>query len=371
MHIPLDSVVALAHFSHTEESLAKAVKLLESVSSWSEWLKHVELHGLSGLINEHVATYDLPISETTITELRALSLRHRLAAKARYQTLVNVNRVFEENGVSYLALKGTALLPMIYQKDELRPMRDMDLLVATEQENTAAECLREIGFHLPDMHESKYMRDMHQLPNATKTVNGFTVSIELHHDAYTRETKGHMYFPSAQTDLQEVKWQDLSFKTLEDVKMLHQVCRHMESLHPGALLKLINVMDVIGHSERVLNNGNWHRVEQEYPHVINSLRCLHVYTPLPESLQQAVGKLSDQPVKNTGEIMGSLRSSILSKNKPLKQRLKLLLRPSDWWLHLYYNVDPERSLFMVKFFRHPLRVSLWLWRRVYSGFLSG
>jgi len=262
-------------------------------------------------------------------------------------------------------------MPMMYGESQLRPMRDMDLLVPAESEEKSADCVREIGFHLPNSQPNKYMKDMHQLPNATKKVNGFTVSVELHRDGYTRETDGHLNFPQKTEQRQEVVWGDLRFYTFEDVKMLNQVSRHLEGLHTGALLKLINVMDVVGLAERVLENGMWTRLEQEYPHVINTLRCLHMHTPLPQSLQQAVGNLPTKKMAHVGEIMVSLSASILANNKPLKQRLKLLLRPSDWWLHLYYNVDPQKSLFGVKFFRHPVRVFTWLWRRLASRLLGG
>ena len=37
----------------------------------------------------------------------------------------------------------------------------------------------------------------------------------------------------------------------------------------------------------------------------------------------------------------------------LAERLQLLFRPSDWWLHLYYGVDPDKSLFWVKLPQWP------------------
>jgi len=371
MHKPLDSVVALAHFSLSDGRATQAKSLLENVSNWRAWIGQVETHGLSGFVIKHIREHDLPIPPDTLVGLRALSIRHKLAAQARYQALQQIDEVFIRNEVPYLALKGVALMPMIYHDAVLRPMRDMDLLVPASHEDKAADCVREVGFHLPQSQPNKYMKDMHQLPNATKKVNGFTVSVELHRDGYTRETDGSLAYPPA-AQMQQVVWQDLRFDTFEDVKMLNQVCRHMEGLHTGAVLKLVNVMDVVGLAERVRQRpDNWQRLKKEYPHVLTSLRCLHLYTPLSEDLQQAVGNMPNNTIAGVGEIMVSMRSSILSRNKPWKQRLKLLLRPSDWWLHLYYNVDPQKSLLWVKFIRHPLRVSSWLWRRLYSRILGG
>lgn len=370
MHTPLPSVSALARFSFSPEELEHACFALKGEKNWQAWIDQIELHALSGFVNQHLADYDLPIPEELHLPLKALKARHTAAANARYQTLCEINEVFTENDIPFLGLKGAALMPYLYKEGYLRPMRDMDLLLPNSVLNKAADCLRDIGFDLPDAQPSKFMRDMHQLPNATKTVNGFVSSVELHRDGISREVTGHYYYPNSEQSIQQIQWRDLRFNALEDVQMLHQVTKHLEGLHSGAILKLINVMDVIGLAEHVRKTGQWQRLEKEYPHVINTLRCLHLLTPLSEELQRQVAPLPKKAPEGVGRIMGSLRSALLDKIS-IKQKLTQLLSPSDWWLHLYYNVDPSKNLWWVKLVRHPLRVSNWLLRRVYSGLLGG
>jgi len=91
MHKPLESVVALAHFTLQEESLHNAKALLEQESNWDRWLKHVELHGLSGFAAKHIREHKLPVPKSTVIGLGALVIRHKQAAKARYQTLYKVS----------------------------------------------------------------------------------------------------------------------------------------------------------------------------------------------------------------------------------------------------------------------------------------
>jgi len=346
MSPPLPSIVALARFTFTQAELDHAAQALMAETDWQEWINQVELHGLSGFVNKHLADYDLPIPNELRLPLKALKTRHTAASEARFEALKQINEVFVKNDIPYLGLKGAALI------------------------NQAADCLREIGFDLPTEQPSKFMRDMHQLPNATKTVNGFLCSVELHRDGISREVVGHFYYPKSDQHLQQINWDGLSFASLEDVQMLHQVTRHLEGLHSGAVLKLINVMDVIGLASHIEQSGQWSRLEKEYPHVINTLKCLHLLTPLPENLQNAAEPLSNKPVQGVGEIMVSLRSALFS-NTNVKKKLNLLLSPSDWWLYLYYNVDPKKSLWWIKAIRHPLRVSNWLLRRIYSGLVGG
>ena len=370
MHTPLSSVVALARFELVGDHLLHAQQVLSQETDWQEWINQIELHGLSGFVNKHMVEHDLPIPDALRLTLKALKARHKAASQARYQSLTEIDQKFKENGIPYVALKGAALMPYLFKEGHMRPMRDMDLLLPTSVEAQAADCLRSLGFDLPETQPSKYMRDMHQLPNATKTVNGLVSSVELHRDGISREVSGHFYYPESASSFQTIKWGDLEFQALEDVQMLHQVTKHLEGLHSGAVLKLINVMDVIGLAEHVRVTGQWARLEQEYPHVINTLRCLHLLTPLPDELQQQVGKLPNRTPSGVGQIMGSLRSALLEK-KSVIEKIKPLLLPSDWWMYLYYNVNPNKSLLWIKLVRHPLRVSNWLLRRVYSGLLGG
>ncbi len=367
---PLTSVVALARFELVGEYLDAAISALAQESDWQEWVNQVELHGLSGIINKHLYDHDLPIPDLVVDALLALKERHILASKMRYQALREIDACFQKHQVDYIALKGSALVPHIYRQGFLRPMRDMDILVRRDDQVIAANALRELGYDLPDTQPSKFMHDMNQLPNATKTIEGLISSIELHLDGISREVKGHLYYPESADSVQRLSWGTISSKALEDILMLHQVSRHLEGLHPNAILKLINVMDVIALANHVQSTGQWNRLVKEYPHVINTLRCLHLLTPLPVNLQQAVELLPCREVKQVGQIMGSL-TSIFFVKETLRVRLKRLFLPSDWWMHLHYNVDPNRSLIWVKLIRHPLKVSNWLLRRAYSWVLGG
>ncbi|RBP53499.1 nucleotidyltransferase family protein [Arenicella xantha] len=370
MHIPLTSVAALAQFNIDSEGREHVRDLLLNVQDWQEWIDQVEIHGLSGFSNKHVTELHLPVPEALNAPLKALKMRHVAAAKARHKALQEIDAVFKRENLPYVALKGAALAPHLYGDAYLRPMRDMDLLVPRADLNRSGELLREIGYSMPDAQPSRFMRDMHQLPNATKTIDGFICSVELHHDGISREVPGHLYYPSNAAHMQTIEWDGLTFSALDDVRMLHQVARHLEGLHPSATLKLINVMDVIGLALKVLEAGRFDQLRSEFPHVINTLRCLHLLTPLPPQLLAELAPMPIKIVAGVGQIMGSLRNA-LNVKRPMSERLTLLFRPSDWWLHLYYGVDPDRSLFMVKWVRHPLRVANWLSRRIFSALLGG
>ncbi len=370
MYKPFDSVIVLAQFELDAAAQARAAELLADVLSWKAWLDQVEVHGLSGFAAKHIQAYDLPVPKATRLSIAALNVRHKSAAAARHKALCEISAAFAKESLSWLALKGAALMPLLYQQPQLRPMRDMDILMPRTQLQKAAEIMRDLGYNLPKEQPSKFMRDMHQLPNASKMVDGFLISVELHSDGISREVPGHFYFPEDPAQIQTVDWQGLRVPALVNPTFVHQVSKHLEGLHSDATLKLINVMDVIGFAHYILERGEFDDLAQQYPNLLNTLRVLHSYTPLPAPLQDRVGDLPDQPIQGVGEIMGSLRNAMLGKHS-LRKRLSLLFNPSDWWLYLYYNVHPKHSLLWVKCVRHPLRLANWFSRRLFSRVMGG
>lgn len=367
---PPESVTALAHFSLSGPLLVAARRELGQVEDWQQWLAQLELYGVSALAFKHVGEHSLSVPLQILIALRALALRHRAAADARYQVMQELLIEFATHQIPLVALKGVALAPMIYPADELRPMRDIDVLVPNHLEPQAAGVLRQMGFELPDTQPTKFMRASHQLPNATKTVNGFTVSVEVHHDALTQNVPEHLLYEDVQPFLQTVQWRDLQLLTLGHEQMLHQVSRHLEGLHPGAVLKLVNVLDVVMYSETFIDEIDWGAIKKSYPHVINTLKCLHMIVPLSAPLQAKAGGVPASRPDGVGVIMRPL-TAIINKHNPLRKQLRLLFAPSDWWLHLYYNREPDKSLLMVKMIRHPLRVCGWLAQRLHSRLLGG
>ena len=362
----------LARLELSEQQAKNLVPELSVLQDWAGFLRQAELYAISGLILKHVRQHDLPIPSGSLLALKALGLRHRAAAGARYLLMQDLCAAFATNDIPFIALKGFALAPVIYPEVGLRPMRDIDILVPRHKEQLAATTLRQIGFDLPEEQPTKFMRDSHQLPNATKKVKGFIISVEIHHDALSRDVPDSLFYEQVFSLTQIVKWRELEFDMLGHEQMLHQVTRHLEGLHPGAVLKLINVMDVVLYSEQFIDEIDWRLIKNKYSHVINALKCLHLIHPLSEKLQTTINgkQLAQSELSGVGSIMQPL-SQIFSKRRSYSEQFSLLFAPSDWWLHLYYNVDPDRSLWWVKFLRHPFTIIIWLGKRLFSRILGG
>lgn len=352
------------------EGPSACAEVFADVQDWPSFLRQAELYAVAPLLFDAVQQSGFGMPTQDLLSLRALVMRHRAAADARYQLMSELLPALSNAQIPVMALKGIALAPLVFERDDLRPMRDIDLLVPTEQQWQAGEVLRELGFELPEAQPSKFMRDTHQLPNATKTVGGFTISVEIHHDALSRDVPGHMRYADVESGLQIVPWRELEMPTLGHEQMLQQVCRHLSGLHPGAVLKLVNVLDVVLYAEKFRAEIDWPNMLREHPHVINTLRCLHYIVPLSAELQSCIQGVTTKPLNGVGESMQPL-TSISGARVGFTKKLHMLFAPPDWWMHLYYNIDPARSLWLTKMLRHPWAVSQWIFKRLKSGALGG
>ena len=100
-------------------------------------------------------------------------------------------------GIGWVALKGVALAWRDYPAPELRPMRDIDLLVARADVLRAAEVLAAVGFVMPQADEradaaavAEALRQDKHLPPLEHA--GLGVTLELHH-ALSDAPKRHGY----------------------------------------------------------------------------------------------------------------------------------------------------------------------------------
>lgn len=360
----------LSRLAISENDFNALAPRLAAVDDWALFLQDAEMKAIAPLLYRHFQQHGYQPPGATMLSLRALALRHSAAADARYQLMGELLPAFQQAEIPLVALKGLALAADIYPSDELRPMRDIDVLVPRRRLAAAGELLRELGFDLPLAQPSKFMRDSHQLPNATKTVNGFTISVEVHHDALSRDVPGHLRYEDVAHNLRNVPWRELTMATLGHEHMLHQVARHLAGLHPGAVLKLVNVLDVVLYAEKYRAEIDWQLIADQYSHVINTLKCLHYITPLSAALQQQIGGVSNKAINGVGETMQAFTLIAAARASPL-QKLAMLLSPPDWWLHLYYNVSPEKSLLMTKILYHPMAATGWALKRLWSRVLGG
>ena len=153
------------------------------MSSWAEY------HGLSPVVYRHLHALEIGIPKISLSELRAISLRHRAYSKARIIALLDIAEAFRAAGIEFVVLKGMALAHSIYPKPEMRTMSDIDLLVGTKEACYAQGMFEGIGFVSPGNPQKlmRVARSHHHLPLLRRYQEGLEVNVEIHHDALSRD----------------------------------------------------------------------------------------------------------------------------------------------------------------------------------------
>lgn len=134
----------------------------------------------------------LEIAEKTADAPR----RHALHALGQARAAVRATRLLRDNGIEALALKGVALAFRHYPEPQLRPMRDIDLLLRPDQVQAAQRLLlRAPGYRQPEWAGRYGIEYGHQLPEIEDRENH--TLIELHHRINARGWKQEPQFVEA------------------------------------------------------------------------------------------------------------------------------------------------------------------------------
>ena len=158
-----------------------------------EWLALDEMavqHRLQPLLNSRV-TAQLPVPTAVREGWKQATRNTALVALAQRGELFEVVRLLRSEGIETIALKGAWLAWNGWPEPELRPMRDIDLLVGQPaQAQVAWDILRDTGWTLGKPHEGA--ADGKELPELI-SANG--IALEIHRALWERAEEVHRPMP--------------------------------------------------------------------------------------------------------------------------------------------------------------------------------
>lgn len=355
-----------AYINLNSTSKSRFIELASDISDWDDLITQAESAALSALLYAHLNMCEITIPDVTAITFKALLARHTRSNRERTMALKEILDKFNEEKIDSILLKGMALINTLYDSHFQRPMGDIDILVKQNQALLAQDSLRDIGFRAGDRKQG-YLFDHHHLPVATRSVRGMLIQIEIHHDALSGDATSAMPFDAVRNNAISILIDGRKFNTLSHIDMLRHLCHH--TFEPCDKIKLGAISDIYGYSMKYFEEIDWNNISSNHKIIVNTLRCLHFLTPLPDKLSEEIGKPVCSSPDGVGKGFPPL-STILNKNSALSTKFKKLLFCSEWWLHIFYLVPPEKSLFLVKTIRHPVRVCFWIARRAFANLKS-
>ncbi|MEL6737833.1 MAG: nucleotidyltransferase family protein [Pseudomonadota bacterium] len=186
--LPRDTLLALC--AGAGESVSESDWHALSPEQW-EWVQNrARAYRLLPLLHAAFARQpDWPVPDTV---QEAALESHRMwvfRSLIMQQALIEIGELFDAHRIPYAALKGASLSLEFYAEPALRPMRDLDIMVAPDMAEHAYSILQEAGYS-KEPGKGDYGLDFaHHLP---LLANKNRVFLELHHRIAPREWSGSL-----------------------------------------------------------------------------------------------------------------------------------------------------------------------------------
>ncbi len=358
---PIKNVLLHSAYTHNQTVCASQLtKASQTVTDWTGITNQAESHGLGPLLYNHIQAGTIQPPAAIKRELQGLFLRHRHANQVRAKVLGQILAAYHTANIKVLVLKGAALAQLSYPHPGLRPMRDMDLLVAPHQVRQAQTILTELGFVAPlpadDTLPSKH------LTSASLHTQGMQVSVEIHHNLFHDNYVTSLTTETLTSDPLLFSLPDGSIAyTLGYQDMLWHLCHHIANIaHP---FRYIWLADITGFAETCADKIDWTFIKQHYPRILNILDLFHKVIPLSNTLQQTAGLQPSRPTQGLEtqglglEFAGWPRYSLAQqKSKGHKRIISDTLFPPEWWLRLYYGTGSGAAHLWTRWGRHPWHI---------------
>jgi Uncharacterised nucleotidyltransferase len=325
---------------------------LATVPSFDELVTAAEQHSMEPLVLAHIERTGLAIPTAFRARLRARRTQHAHAAAVRARVVADVVCALTQAGVPFLVLKGAALASLVYGDPRLRPMRDVDLLIRKADAGRALDVLIRCGFRpggtvVPSRH--------HHLQAMSKTLEGATVTIELHHELLAPTP---FVEPRDYDDLirrsQPFQWAKMTCRTLGREDMLWHVYAHafvINPLHPGAM-RLLSVADLAHATEAWIDQIDWAQLWRQYARLP---RALHVLQDLVPWSPHVAAVLREQVARP----MSAVRVYPIDSDIDWSVRLiPDVLWPPEWWFRMRYGITEWPRSVWFRVVGHPAHLAL-------------
>ncbi|MDY6932266.1 MAG: nucleotidyltransferase family protein [Halobacteriota archaeon] len=334
-----------------DETTLKKVK--ESISSDLDWeyiIKNGAEHGILPLLHLNLSKLDKEcgISEKVLDYLRKQYNVNVAKNLTYYEELGKVLRVFKDEGIGTIVLKGAALAETVYGDIGLRPFSDVDLLIKKENLPEAKKILTDMGYKLdeevsPEKYNEEYGCDLYFAGKRNIIEIHWDILRKLGSDRFMRIDIRDIWERARPASISGV---DTLIMSPED-QLLH-LCIHLPKHRYNRLIWLCDILEVVRH------------YDIEWDQIIRSSEVYktkaHMYYGLqfsdemlgPEVPPEVLRKLRPNPLERM--MVRPVLKDVLSEDRrimPIFNLMKLLLidRHSDRMRYLWiYIFPPVESL---------------------------
>jgi hypothetical protein len=177
-------ILSCLRITPNEKEVQQIEELSRAKIGWPDFMRWVDHHRVAPLVYQNLRRYGgsgVPAPAMSALRSRFESNAHRSLVNAT--ELVRLYKLFQQNGIAFIPLKGSVLALQVYGNLAMRHAGDIDLLVAPSQEELADRLLqisyRRIvpGFRLSPSQRRRFLRYMHHFEYLHDQGN---LRVELH-----------------------------------------------------------------------------------------------------------------------------------------------------------------------------------------------
>lgn len=300
---------------------------------------------MAGLVWHALKNTDVPVPRHAIRLFQASVAQCRAANDVRFRVLGEVLEALDGSGIPSIVLKGPALVGLVYGDPALRPMSDLDLLVARDQALRAQRVLNGLGFADTEPVRPSSLDHAHHLPGAVRLTDGVNVLVEVHHNVFSWVIPASLDFDRAWPEHLVIESAGYRLRVPGREHALSHLCWSVgEWWRP---FRLLTVADIVGLASQQKGAIAWPRIAAEFPAILNTLALIDRLVPLDElrALIESGGTgaiRSDRLLSFEGWPPEPLRREGGRKGS-VSRLLCDTLYPPEWWIRLADGVGLRPS----------------------------
>lgn len=243
-------MLSCARKSMDEFTLKKVKESLKSELDWEYIIKNAGEHGLLPLLHHNLSKLDEgDVPENVLDYLRKQYNVNVAKNLLYYEELGTVLRVFKEEVIEVIVLKGAALAEIVYKDIGLRPFSDVDLLIQKRNLPGAKKILSELGYILdeevsPEKYNEEFGCDLYFAGEKNIIEIHWDIVRKLGSDRFMRIDIEKIWDRALPTLISGV---DTYVMSAED-QLLH-LCIHLPKHRYNRLIWLCDILEVVRHNE--------------------------------------------------------------------------------------------------------------------------
>ncbi|KJR97812.1 MAG: hypothetical protein VR65_22585 [Desulfobulbaceae bacterium BRH_c16a] len=248
-------LIACSSKQLTKENIQTLSALLAKTLDWDVLLRSAQYHKVIPLLYKTLTTYfKMDVPERVFTDLSKLNWNNSVHSLNVSATLVNIIKLFNENGIDVLPIKGPLLAERLYGSCSMRMYGDLDILVRQKDLEKSLNVLQENNYRLvPEgIPQSTYMKFLkHKYHGQLLSKNG--IFVEMHWELTGFYVSEPLTFERVEPFLIRTKFSNYPTLDLIDEMLLIFLCIHGNSHRLEKLDYICSVAELL----KISPNIDW------------------------------------------------------------------------------------------------------------------